>query len=65
MFSVTLELGKQANANHIGNKICHREIRMVCTDACGPFFSPHTTFTCPWSYQPAVEEAPSNRIVED
>lgn len=25
----------------------------------------HTTVTCPWSYQPAVEEAPSNRIVED
>lgn len=28
-------------------------------------FLAHATVTCPWSYQPAVEEAPSNRIVED
>lgn len=55
MFPPTLGKRKHAFANRIGNNICRRQIRVVC----GLFF------TCPWSYQPAVEEAPSNRVVED
>lgn len=31
----------------------------------GLFFGPNAPVTCSWSDQPAVEEAPSHRIVED
>lgn len=44
MFSLTLALGKHANANRICNNICHKQIRRVCTDVCRPFFGTHNSY---------------------